>query len=82
MNSHLLLFMGLTCLLIVLFSWWHARKRTREVLLRRVTRKMERQIAEEIVRARLQDEVGRRAVDGLLETAQSKPSTDQEPKRP
>lgn len=77
MNWHLVLFMGLVCVLIMALSWWHARKRVRDVMLHRVTRKLEHQIAEEIVRTRLRDEVGARAVDNLAQREPSRTSTEQ-----
>lgn len=71
MNLHLLLFMGLSCLFVVLLSWWHARKSVRQAMLHRVTRKMEQRIAEEIVctrlREELNDELGARIADRLTE---------------
>lgn len=77
MSLYWLLCMGLTCLLVVLVTWWQARKRAREVILHRVTRKMERQIAEEIVRTRLlHEEVDGRGAEGVGDH-EHQPASDQ-----
>ncbi|MDN5862556.1 MAG: hypothetical protein L0H19_03820 [Salinisphaera sp.] len=78
MNLHLLAFLGLTCLFIVLLSWWHARKSARQVMLHRATRQMERRIAEQIVQTRLredlQEELGARVTEGLTEAQRDQSS--------
>lgn len=60
MSWHLLVFIGLSGLFVVLLSWWHARRRLRQILIHRATREVERRLAEQIVRERLGVEIAGR----------------------